>query len=590
MDLRTKLEIQQRRILDFADAAEILDFSEGKTIPLILQKDHLVLVTVFKQIETKLDALANFTKRYEELQHEAEANDDDDVSISDLDVKEQYQTLKKWDQRLKLKSHMKGTNHIVKYYQIGKDIVKHPKRLRWTAFDEKEFVDLVKDLSGYNDFLHGLLQGEYSRRLEERTKRTYLEMVLVRDEIRDLKQLFINTIILTQHGHGGATSSKSDDASDVFLDMLAGTKCRSVLNDASDDEKPPEYHELIQVVKLDYKLVIIADGEQPVSDTVVLARKRTPGQLMSTTDSSSAVQIFIEWKVYDPSESSPSIPEAANTERVKGLVSLLQSTKPNEFAIPECLGFFDLRDDTSNAALPPLFGLVYMAPSSEPDVQIPISLLSQLESSKDMPSLTERMKLAYRVSDSILYFNSVRWYHKTLRSDAVIFHQDPKTKQIDFSRPFLSAFEYARPSSYTGNSTHVPENPLHEMYVHPDYQTAKYANYARSFDIYSLGIILLEIAYWEPIQIILKNELEDPEYGPRPKEARNVQSILLSAEKSYLSKLRSIAGVRFFNAVHGCIKGLVGNGEDEDDIKVSMNLHEAFLRNVVENLGALLDL
>lgn len=578
-------------MLDFADAAEILEYKEDEDVPTVLRKDKLVLVSVFTQIEKKLESLAIFTKRYEELTEEND--DDEDIVIADLPMKEKYSALLKWDKAAKQRKSTKGTNHVVKFYQIGKDIIKHPKRLRWTAFDEKKFRVVVGELSELNDFLHELLDGEYSRRLEERTKQTHLELVLVRNEIQDLQHLFITTMMLNTQAEQQHDVLKLEAGSDNALAVLTDVKRRSVLIDAADQDKPPEYHELIKVDKLTYQRVTIASSDKPENGNVVTKRMRTLGTLSSLEEGGAATPVFIEWKAYNTAEgdgSEAQEPREANLERVKGLVSLLQHSKLRAFAVPRCLGFFDLRDDEKGLAMPTLFGLVYEIPGPVSDSHLPASLL-QLLGSPETPSLSVRMKLAYRISNSVLYFNSIRWFHKSLRADAVIFHPDRKTGEVTLSEPLLSGFEYARPSSHTGNSTHIPENPADLLYVHELYQGAnKGSGYARSFDIYSLGIILLEIAYWQPIRTILAKEFKDSEKGPMSGEARAVRKTLLKPTLSYLSNLKRMVGDRYFKAVQSCIAGLVGDDENEDDLDVCVKLHEGFVQEVVGNLKALQDL
>jgi hypothetical protein len=124
--------------------------------------------------------------------------------------------------------------------------------------------------------------------------------------------------------------------------------------------------------------------------------------------------------------------------------------------------------------------------------------------------------------------------------------------------------------------------------VHPFYQADLNASYQRSYDVYALGIILLEIAHWQPINLILGPLLKDKD-GPTSSEAENVRSNLLapSPASHILPDLRGMVGDRYHLAVDSCIRGLVGDDEEEDDIGISMRLHEGFIKNVVDNLGAL---
>ncbi|RMZ89323.1 hypothetical protein DV736_g3459, partial [Chaetothyriales sp. CBS 134916] len=580
LHLRTRLEIEQKNILDFSEAAELLGITTVKNeakVPRVLRKDYLVLGSIFKQIETKLDTLASFTTRYKELESDKVGEEEEDV-IEAIAEKEQTPILLKWQGAAKAREHVSGTNHIRKYYRIGKSIVQHPKRLRWTAIDEKKFMTVLDELAGYNAYLRDRLDDEYTKRLEERTVKTYQEMVLVRDKIDDLTHLVQNAM----HGYAGHQ-----------LQALARTKSLAVANDAADDDKPPQYVDLINVDKLEFNHIKVENP--PVTEEVAVERKRSIGTFQATDVSEARVPVFIEWKRYIPTteanaETRPGAPLPENTDRVKGLVKILQSSKLDSFRAPDCVGFFDLRDGAINNkhTTPSLFGVVYRIPGDRSTTSVmPITLMSQL-GSQPIPSLSARMKLAYLISDSLLYFNAVQWYHKTLRSDAIIFHQDPKTKSIDITQPFLGGFEYARPGG-SASSTRVPPKASRELYVHPFYQGDQPREYARSYDIYALGIILLEIAYWRPINVILADLFKNPG-DPSRKEAEELRGRLLSAGSPYLLNLKGLAGDRYFKAVHSCIAGIVSDQDIETEIEVSLRLHEGFRKQIVENLSTLRDL
>ncbi|KAK4947891.1 hypothetical protein LTR10_013399 [Elasticomyces elasticus] len=590
LHLRTRLEIEQKSILDFSETAEILGIfkiDKEENIPRILRKNYLVLGSVFRQIEAKLDTLASFTSRYKELRH-GEVEDDQEVTVAELDKKEQTPVLVKWEGAAKERQNMLGTEHIVKYYRIGRSIVCHPKRLRWTGVDEKKFKAVLDELAGYNNYLRKLLDGEYSKRLEERTVKTYQEMVLVRNQIADLTQLVTNAILLGHSGHQ--------------LEVLADTKRRSIANDSVgkddfvDEDKPPQYHELVDVKKLVYKaedrMINIVDP--PAMEKAAIERVRSIGTFQRPGSLEPEVAIFVEWKRYtrgvDDKTEEPG-PLSDDTKRAKGLVAILQSSKLNAFHTPECLGYFDLQDgedsDASSPA-PTLFGIVYKIPGPVSKPVLPTTLRAKL-GIRPLPSLSARMKLAHQISDSLLYFNSVQWYHKSLRSDAILFQPHPETDLADVSTPLLTGFEYARPGGAT--STKIPPDPARQLYVHPFYQNDPNASYQRSYDVYALGIILLEIAYWQPINLILGPLLKNKD-GPTSSEAENVRSNLLdpSPESRILPDLRGLVGDRYHLAADSCIRGLVADDEDEDNIDVSMRLQDGFVRNVVDNLGTLVDL
>ena len=599
LHLRTRLELEQRRILNFAEAAGILDFQEKDPVPLILQKERLVLIAVFNQIESKLATLAEFTEQYAQFQYDH--LESSQVIPETVDPKVRFSDLITWEKAAQRRAEnkaarnwrTKGTNHLVKYYHIGTDIVKNPRRIRWTAIHEKAFQSVLSELGGYNDFLEKLLHGEYARRLEERTEKTYLEIVNVRNDVDDLRRLMHNVFHLIAKPENGAHDGDTKSlASDNPLGVLAETKLRSVLNEASDQHRPPAYHDVIKPTKLSFA-AIDSISEVPSEFEVSMTRKRSTAKLKSSDQSIDAVDVFIEWKTYSTvldKDTNRDVPSVSSLDRANGLVALLQSSNLKAFRTPQCEGFFDLRDGENTADRPPLFGVMYKSPSPDFLFQVPTTLESRLRS-EAKPPLGARMRLAHAISDSVLYLNTVRWFHKSLRSDAVIFFPE-SADNVDITKPYLSGFEYARPSS-AGRTTHVSQPPANNLYVHPGYQQSTSPGYTRTYDVYSLGIVLLEIAYWDSIKSILSAEFQDREIGPNALEARAVRSILLGETPSkgaYLADVKGIAGERYHKAVQGCIRGFIEPTENEKDITVSMKLQDSFVRDVVDNLRALLDI
>lgn len=71
----------------------------------------------------------------------------------------------------------------------------------------------------------------------------------------------------------------------------------------------------------------------------------------------------------------------------------------------------------------------------------------------------------------------------------------------------MSGFEYSRPA-HAGEVTEKPtDNLYHDLYRHCNAQFDVPRNGAKGFkkiyDVYSLGVVILEIAFWQPIHAIL---------------------------------------------------------------------------------------
>lgn len=588
LELRTKLEMEQCRLFDFAEVVGLLDFVEGQDLPEVLQPQKLVVIAVLTQIGCKLDEFSALTNRYKSLRA-----DEDQRKVEEAlkaSVADSYVTLKqKWKENVrkspKRKEHLRGTNHLFKWFDMTKDVATEPKRLWWAAFDEKVFRSLLQELIEYNNYLHEIMHGHHARRLEETSRKTFLEMVLVRSEIDDLRKLIVHSVLVQQHKQNDLTP-RADHANiehQRLLQSLVETKTRNINNEKSDDNKPPAYHEIVEATKLAYST--IDPVTKPKNLNVSKERVRTSGQYRP--GNGSATEVWIEWKSYtkelDP-RSRSEVASPDNVKRVKELVALLQSSSLSAFRVPHCLGYYDFRDDEKDSSHQALFGIVFQKPDQGAGSSDPISLLKLMDD-HDTPSLSERTALAHKIADSVLYLNAVGWFHKGIRSDGIVFCPNSKTLVVELREPFMTGFEYARPDKSDAHSTHIPPDPKNEAYVHPDYQgTDARGTYRRSFDIYSLGIVLIEIAYWSPIHKVLANEFKDPT-DPISAEVKEVRSRILSDETAYLSKLRGMVGDRYHAAVYSCIEGLV-NDLDEKKTEVSLLLQKDFTEKVVENLGA----
>ncbi|KAF5851357.1 hypothetical protein GGP41_004189 [Bipolaris sorokiniana] len=94
------------------------------------------------------------------------------------------------------------------------------------------------------------------------------------------------------------------------------------------------------------------------------------------------------------------------------------------------------------------------------------------------------------------------WLHREIKSESIVcFHAEG---QANIEEPFLSGFTLSRPE----NPREVSEydvSTTSNLYRHPDYQMPKPAQkFHRSYDVYSLGMILIEIGLWKQIRTFWK--------------------------------------------------------------------------------------
>lgn len=451
------------------------------------------------------------------------------------------------------------------------------------AFDAKVFNELLRKLNEYNSWLVELLHGHYARKLEETTRKTYLEIVQVKTTVAELKELVQASKLLEDHvNHHAAHNDKSSN--DHILGHLSKFKEISLAHDISA-EQPPSYLEVTRsplIAKNAVKYGMSAADQENTLD-------RIRDSCEHSSDDGTTTYGWIEWKSYKPImnlKTRRSEPKEGNVKRIKELVTLLQASNIPEFRTPKCLGYFDDRADTEESSNPERFGIIFQHAIQYPNAPSPISLLKAIQH-RLCPSLTARVAMAHKLATSMLYLHAVKWLHKGLRSDGVTFFPDPKTQDIDFTEPYLSGFEYARPDRDGIHSTSPGGRaPRDELYVHPSYQGANaVGTYRKTFDIYSLGIVLLEIINWRPIHKLLRLKSDE---RPTPPQLKVVREWLLEDEKSPLT---SNIGDRLYTATRSCLQGLTAfgleEGVNESAPDVGARLQRGFGEIVVDGLAAI---
>jgi hypothetical protein len=282
---------------------------------------------------------------------------------------------------------------------------------------------------------------------------------------------------------------------------------------------------------------------------------------------------------------------------VQKLAALLsKNNRTVRFRAPFCRGYFIDEEEGR-------FGLVFEKPASVPADTEPTSLHALITNpNNDMPSLTDRITLMRLLAETVERLHAVDWLHKGLRSSNILLF--PKKGsivknghilegEINYADPFISGFDYSRPATNDDMTERPLDNPAADIYRHPSVQhkgnredASGRASYKKSFDLYSLGIVLLEIAYWKSIDQILGIEL----HRARPKDTWSVEK-RLRTEKWHLKGVRSYLGNTVEEVITACLVGPTAFGLDaEADEKrevVAALLQRGFGERVVRKLACM---
>ncbi|KAK3342311.1 prion-inhibition and propagation-domain-containing protein [Neurospora tetraspora] len=560
------------------------------------------------------------------------------------------------EQKLKIEveeeaEHRRGTNHIRRFFRTTKDVVTHPSRVRWVMVDKEAFEALLLDLHSLTERLHELMRGYQQSKMDDIIGKTYREMILARDGIGELRDM-VDVLGKMMEGMGVVTDGEG----------LVGRK-KKMVNDVQDLVRLKKMarvsEELLSRLHLgqdpatsgleasDTEITVVQFGDpekgkkdlglsfepQDVghnpydapSYVDIIHYNRPHGYLF--VDPGVEVPVWIEWKPMG-NHAEGSIEEKVADLRTLTLAEMLHLPKPDSLHVPECIGYLDARDDFGAD----MYGFIFKAGKGVKWLADEIvSLYNLLGNEMLKPSLSQRVDLALKLCTTVLNLHSVNWLHKGIFSDNVIFYfhsfdwdtEPEKRKQpvYDPGKPLLCGFGYSRPenSKTTARSLDTAWDLYRWPAIQREHPTDQ--NSRKTYDLYSLGLVLLEIGHWKPLdEILCLKKLEPssngddafvPSYAhtlPERKppsvslqDSKNARGWLLGTEFSAplfkgkelspLRELRNLMGDRYSRAVERCLwaHGEKGFGVEDlpdqsRDSGVGIRLQEAFTKYVIEEL------
>ncbi|OHW93512.1 glycoside hydrolase family protein [Colletotrichum incanum] len=159
-----------------------------------------------------------------------------------------------------------------------------------------------------------------------------------------------------------------------------------------------------------------------------------------------------------------------------------------------------------------------------------------------------------------------------------------KSGRTNYAEPYLTGFDYSRPAR-SDEATDIPQDDAeYNLYRHPHVQLmnpAERERFKKSFDIYSLGVLFVEIAHWAPVDKILGYDI-----SRRPSLALRVRDALLVEDR--IAELGANMGEMFEEAARKCIAGGESLGLADGDVEtediVAAQLSMRFYEDVVKKL------
>ncbi|KAM0278714.1 hypothetical protein ACHAQH_005007 [Verticillium albo-atrum] len=398
---------------------------------------------------------------------------------------------------------------------------KQAHRFKWSTGDKQRFDELLKRLTALNDAL----------------------LKLVRHEI-DRTNLVSAIITGLEDASSLVPLSQGQAASGLLSLLSVSAQVKAIV-----EEDPRDAASRVSLLKLSE---LDIDDSFSVESGRSIGRHRIAGQPPR--------QIMVEWK---------SVPlGTTNTDeivmRVRGLGAVLTKSNSPEFCHFECLGVLDDEDFARNNSGQRRLGVVYALPrNSSKD---PMSLSSILSRKQQRPALGDRIELAFRLASAVSLLHSTNWIHKSLRSDNIFF-----ASAAAITSPYLCGFQYSRPSQEASMEKRPTGMAMLDMYYHP----TTVDGWTKIKEIYSLGVVLMEVALWRSV-------FEDDFHKMSMKEVS--EALLKDLNGDFGRDLRGLVGNTFVDVIHDCLVGDfdVPSGNTPEEAK---KLRRKFYFQVVERLA-----
>lgn len=302
-----------------------------------------------------------------------------------------------------------------------------------------------------------------------------------------------------------------------------------------------------------------AQSPPPYAQMAASANSRVIGRIQTSASpfltgltKESTIPILVEFTpMILEFQTSVTMPTNNRLEKLhRSLDRLVENARVSHLGLLRFLGYYV---DMENAR----YAFVYQMPIDYfPFLRNPSDLLKELkpktlvslfhsgDDNQDIPipSLESRFRLSYNLLLALLHLRSQNVVHGNINSSNILIfpglnsntQDDIGSLTEDLRHPYITSL-----TLFSGNES-SPEPLSSSMYRHPDDKRSLDDDAAWSYDLYSLGLVLLEIGLWAPISRLWKMKYTNTMFKQR-------------IENVYIKKLASKCGNAYLHAVQLCL-------------------------------------
>ena len=533
--LRVRVKTEQHRLRNWALAANLTE--QSNSLSTTLQLNEAIAQEVLGTQETILTSFWKVSHRYSLM-----VDDTSPDPVSGAEGEAEFQ------ERF---PHSKSSLEDRAMRCVEK-VRRYPSRIRWSAFDRERLEASISQLSALNDAMMSLLDSQQRHTFHQVQTDTFMELLRLNNKVDHLMQLF----------HANSMQLSMAELSPKLQKLHS----MSPVYNSENQEERQTLATLAQFKALNVT-VNLDSGEEIMSKTSTITSEppslnvesceilgSVPSRFSTEEERSYGIYenapVWVEWKYYEPVLHIGG-PDSYTEARISKLYALLSNPeKPAQFHTPECIGYFN--DDESKYR----FGLVFRRPIDVSPNVVPSSLFDLMVSG-EKPSLSARVRLAHTLAAAVQYLHSTDWLHKAIRSQNIVFFTNLSDTNI--SAPYLCGFGLSRPAQNTEMTEQPDSNPLYNLYRHPLAHSSividSNGGFKKAFDVYSLGIVLLELALWMPLYRVMGVDDRNLRSSLRPGVTTKVREQLLR-ESRYLDMVKASAGDVFADVIKTCVEGI----------------------------------
>ena len=463
-DLRSRIEWEHYRLFQWSQHAGV--DGEGSVKSAL---DWAQILDILRQLEVQLNDTTELKTRY-------------GLCLEDDDPQGQLKT--SWQDTTEISFLRKSLRLNPKFFLASSRIIhernkKHPiRRLRWAIIDKTKLEKLLGDVRQRIGCLWDILAFE--------------DRLYIRESLSHLLR-------------NGIASTRNDEDLSRLSELALGVESRVSVAGQMKRTKVELYPR-----EHDPALSDIAKVSGSRAQTLRALKLRS--SLLSSDAGSSGEKrevvfyagehTLVEFKFLGPDK----VAQKKLSIRAENLAILLSRVETASFHTLQCKGFMKRND---------FILLFFELPASSVPVAITTSLdrqyltLSDVRKQQDyLPDLDTRLSWALKLAETALQLHTAGWVHKDISPANILFLKRQgqiESESAQFAGPFLSGFGYAReisPSAFSEEQQDVDEE---NAYRHALAQGFRRDHPFRpQFDVYALGIVLIELGLWSSIKDILQ--------------------------------------------------------------------------------------